>query len=562
MALAASSGRLGVDASLELSSDEETGLRLPWGIRKRLLHKGTGPERPISGDEVKVHLQGKLQDGTSITSSEEPFSFIIDERPREVIQGLELGVQTMTKGEVAEFTIAPRFAYDDLGAPPLVPPDATLIFEVELLDWENKSDVLGDGRAIKTVTERGSGKRKPEMGQDVELSLKVTSRKGIILHEHRQMEHTVGEPDFGQISPILVEVLRSMSEGERCNVLLRRFAGDKVVDNAHSGANIDITLMRIFETTDISPEKDGSLLKKCLVTGSGAPPRAFDQVCLRIVQVTDGNGKMRKALSDGGQVLNFGLGEGHVSDALDFAAASMVVGEEAKLICKAPLHFAEAQLGLDASLEKAIIHASLLSVSPGPNLEELKDEDLVNAAEGLKDKAGALFKSQRFALALQVYTRLCSSLDGKQQSKVQKIQRLCELNQAACFLKLGKPQQAKQSCDRVLEHKGAEPERPQQLKALYRRATAAFQLSDFEGSMRDLVELLKLQPSNSEARALAEQVRGAQQGYAKEAKAAAARMFGANQAASEQVVEQVSLLQRLLPCLPCPSWERENKSAL
>ena len=50
------------------------------------------------------------------------------------------------KLQVAEFTIAPRFAYDDLGAPPLVPPDATLVFEVELMDWENKSDVLGGGR--------------------------------------------------------------------------------------------------------------------------------------------------------------------------------------------------------------------------------------------------------------------------------------------------------------------------------------------------------------------------------------------------------------------------------
>ena len=39
-----------------------------------------------------------------------------------------------------------QVAYDDLGAPPLVPPDATLVFEVELMDWENKSDVLGDGR--------------------------------------------------------------------------------------------------------------------------------------------------------------------------------------------------------------------------------------------------------------------------------------------------------------------------------------------------------------------------------------------------------------------------------
>lgn len=61
---------------------------------------------------------------------------------------LTLAIASMCRPQVSEFTIAPRFAYDDLGAPPLVPPDATLVFEVELVEWENKSDVLGDGRAV------------------------------------------------------------------------------------------------------------------------------------------------------------------------------------------------------------------------------------------------------------------------------------------------------------------------------------------------------------------------------------------------------------------------------
>lgn len=52
MALPASSGRLGVEAKLELSSDEEEALRLPWGIKKQLLQQGDTSERPMSGDEA------------------------------------------------------------------------------------------------------------------------------------------------------------------------------------------------------------------------------------------------------------------------------------------------------------------------------------------------------------------------------------------------------------------------------------------------------------------------------------------------------------------------------
>ncbi|CAJ1362193.1 unnamed protein product [Effrenium voratum] len=510
---------LGVDASLEPASDEE-GVQLPWGIRKRLLQQGSSQERPVSGDEVKIHFEGRLQDGTSIGSTKEPFTFIVDQRPREVIQGIELAVQTMTKGEVAEFTIAPRFAYDDLGSPPLVPPDATLVFELELLEWENKSDVLNDGRAIKTIVERGAGRR-PQKGQDVVVSLKITSRKGKVLQDE-DIDHTVGASDFGQLSAILSEVILSMAEGERCTVFLRRFAGDKI-DSTYSGATADLTLRRIFETTDVSPEKDGALMKKLLTSGSDDPPRALDDIALQVDSVTAEVNSL-KQLS--GQVLNFRLGGGEVCDALDFAAETMTVGEEAVLTWK--VQFPEA--------ERVVVKLKLAGIG----------RRHAGVAEQ-KDAAAQHFKSERFALALQVYRRL-RSLKPEPE-----LHCICELNEAACLLKLRKFHDAKQLCSDVL---ASNPQQPHQIKALYRRASAEFQLSDFAAALQDLTVLLKIQPGNGEARALAEQVREAQRAYAKQAKETAARMFANARTAP---APEGWLRWPCLPCLPCHGSEENTR---
>ncbi|XP_010174930.2 inactive peptidyl-prolyl cis-trans isomerase FKBP6-like, partial [Antrostomus carolinensis] len=51
------------------------------------------------------------------------------------LAGLEIGLLTMKKGEVARFFFTPDYAYGRQGCPPLIPPDATVTFEVELLDF-------------------------------------------------------------------------------------------------------------------------------------------------------------------------------------------------------------------------------------------------------------------------------------------------------------------------------------------------------------------------------------------------------------------------------------------
>jgi peptidylprolyl isomerase len=94
---------------------------------------GTGAEA-TTGTIVTVHYTGTLENGTEFDSSRgrEPFTFNVG--AGEVIQGWEQGIPGMKVGGVRELTIPPELGYGAAGAPPAIPPNATLIFEVELLE--------------------------------------------------------------------------------------------------------------------------------------------------------------------------------------------------------------------------------------------------------------------------------------------------------------------------------------------------------------------------------------------------------------------------------------------
>jgi FKBP-type peptidyl-prolyl cis-trans isomerase len=94
---------------------------------------GEGPS-PKHGNTVTVHYTGWLADGTKFDSSvdrDEPFAFVLG--TGQVIQGWDQGVAKMRVGEKARLTIPPDLAYGEAGYPGAIPPNATLIFEVELL---------------------------------------------------------------------------------------------------------------------------------------------------------------------------------------------------------------------------------------------------------------------------------------------------------------------------------------------------------------------------------------------------------------------------------------------
>ena len=113
-----------------------TAHRLPSGLRYLVRAPGTGEATPRIGDEVICHYAGRLLDGTSFDSSYRrgaPFPFRLG--TGSVISGWDEAVLKMHKGEKRTLVVPHWLAYGEKGRPPTIPPKATLVFEVELIDW-------------------------------------------------------------------------------------------------------------------------------------------------------------------------------------------------------------------------------------------------------------------------------------------------------------------------------------------------------------------------------------------------------------------------------------------
>jgi FKBP-type peptidyl-prolyl cis-trans isomerase len=96
--------------------------------------EGTG-EGAKDGDTLSVHYTGYLEDGTKFDSSVDrgtPFELTLGSGM--VIQGWDIGLKGMKEGEMRKLVIPAKYAYGENGFPGVIPPNATLIFEVELVD--------------------------------------------------------------------------------------------------------------------------------------------------------------------------------------------------------------------------------------------------------------------------------------------------------------------------------------------------------------------------------------------------------------------------------------------
>jgi FKBP-type peptidyl-prolyl cis-trans isomerase len=105
------------------------------GLKYQVLKHGTGTVSPKATDTVKVHYHGTLLNGTVFDSSVErgePISFPLNQ----VIPGWTEGLQLMKVGDKFKFEIPPNLAYGPNSPSPKIPPNSTLVFEVELLAIE------------------------------------------------------------------------------------------------------------------------------------------------------------------------------------------------------------------------------------------------------------------------------------------------------------------------------------------------------------------------------------------------------------------------------------------
>ncbi|MDB6128676.1 MAG: peptidylprolyl isomerase FKBP-type, partial [Verrucomicrobia bacterium] len=131
------------EESPQLSEADAQFIREKYGTARRLhsgllyveRDPGTGGSTPRTGQEVIVQYDGRLLDGTPVDSSYKrgaPFTFRLGAGA--AIQGWDEALLTMRKGEKRTLIIPYWLAYGISGRPPNIPPRATLVFDVELID--------------------------------------------------------------------------------------------------------------------------------------------------------------------------------------------------------------------------------------------------------------------------------------------------------------------------------------------------------------------------------------------------------------------------------------------
>jgi FKBP-type peptidyl-prolyl cis-trans isomerase len=125
------------------ANKEKEGVKtLPSGLQYKVLASGKGAS-PKLNDTVRVHYRGKLMDGKVFdqsysgdapTTRDQPFEFRVKSGPGGVIQGWVDAVLKMKPGDKWQITLPSDLAYGERGSPPVIGPNAVLIFDVELLE--------------------------------------------------------------------------------------------------------------------------------------------------------------------------------------------------------------------------------------------------------------------------------------------------------------------------------------------------------------------------------------------------------------------------------------------
>ena len=257
---------------------------LQWGVLK----KGEGDVYPADGDTVEVHYTGWLTDGTKFDSSRDrgqTTKFGVNQ----VIKGWTEGLKLMTQGMRCKFVIPGDIAYGPQGRPPKIPANATLVFDVELVNVismpkmrpgnPDKQTTLGNGVTFE-VLKPGEGRAIGE-GDGVALRYAIWGTDKSLLDCSQRSGRNFGGTLESLNWPFLKDIVKGLKVGgsvraEVPNALVQQSQTDTVWELEL----VTVTTMPKFRL----PSKDkvvttqSGLQYEAIKTGEGESPKATNTV--------------------------------------------------------------------------------------------------------------------------------------------------------------------------------------------------------------------------------------------------------------------------------------------
>lgn len=344
---------------------EEDTVTTSTGLEYIEIEKGDGPT-PQAGEVVLVHYRGSLEDGTEFDNSYdrgEPIGFALGKGM--VIPGWDQGIGLMQMGGKAKLVIPPELAYGEQGAGGVIPPNATLVFEVELVgiqpgspDAPSKVDDADfettDSGLQYYDLEVGDGPM-PEEGQRVSVHytgwLLDGTKFDSSLDRAQPVQFAVGA---SQVIPGWDEGMTTMKVGGRRQLVIPPELGYGA-QGAGGVIPPDATLVLEVELVDVLPGSpaapsevdevdyettDSGLKYYDFEVGEGASPEQGQQVAVHYTGwLVDGT-KFDSSL-DRGQPFVFVLGMGQVIPGWDEGVATMKIGGKRQLVIPPELGYGE-----------------------------------------------------------------------------------------------------------------------------------------------------------------------------------------------------------------------------
>mmetsp|Transcript_8018 Transcript_8018/g.11877 ORF Transcript_8018/g.11877 Transcript_8018/m.11877 type:complete len:513 (-) Transcript_8018:1820-3358(-) len=444
------------------------------------LREGEGWQRAEVGDDMVINAVGRRSEEKTEVDRRDSLPLILGDSS--VPASWNEALESMAKGEIAKVFAAEKeleaTGFDRRAA----------WYELELVSWIPRRDLMHDGTAIEHLLKDGEGWERPGRISEVHLRMELLSTDP----NPREILPSI-EKTLATESPNVPEMLRRSIDSLKIGSVVRIHCMAmrtkelvKLFDAPLEGeVQLKMELLQFSKMEDIFG--DESSVRKVLREGLGfEKPGVGSEATCQISYRKQGDATVLWSGS-----LTFVTGDGVTSEGIDAAVRRMKRGEKCTLYLRKDRAFSDrysrfAPQGVYAE-EDLVAEIELLDFNRPPAEWTLPFDEAISAMLARKDRGNELFNEGWYNEALGHYDRAekrmtsCrTDLDVQQRTVVDSIRATCLVNMAACYEKLGNLKEMLAHADRAVFLE------PQNAKALFRRGTAHMKLGNLQQALNDV----------------------------------------------------------------------------